>query len=564
MADGAGENNFMARELQQAEKSPQVKKKYGDFQDHIRSLDAAGLLVTIDAPVNKDTEMHPLVRWQFRGGIPEAERKAFLFTNVTDSRGRRYDIPVVIGALAANAAIYSIGMGVEIGAIGKTWSRAIQNPIPPRTVETGPCQEVVMTGKELEEEGHGLDALPVPISTPGYDCAPYLTAANCVTRDPETGTQNMGMYRAGLKAPNRLGVRMVARAGGAEGYLHWEKYRARGERMPCAFVLGGAPAVAYVGPQKLRIGVEEMGVAGGIVGAPIDQVRAKTVDLMVPADAEIVIEGWIDTEYLEPEAPFAESHGHVALEDYNMIMNITAITRKHNALFPSIISQVTPSESSVIKRVAYEPLFLSHLRDSLGIKGVIRVSMHEPLTNLRRVIFIQMERGTPQTEVWRALYGATSLQALCGKYVIAINDDIDPDNGDAIWWALAYRANPVLDIQTLEHRSVYGPRVERGDGQDSTLLVDATLKGNLPPVALPKAEYMEHAKVLWEKIGLPRLKPEAPWHGYSLGDWTEDWDQAALRAVKGNYLENGRRTAERRRKDIKPNTSVRKAPRKAE
>jgi len=554
----------MKTDSQDISESAKEQRGYADFQDHIRALDAAALLVTIDTSINKDTEMHPLVRWQFRGGIPEPDRKAFLFTHVTDTRGRRYDIPVVIGALAANATIYSIGMGIDTSEIGKTWSRAIQKPIPPRTVESGICQEVVITGTELEGEGKGLDALPIPISTPGYDCAPYLTAANCVTRDPETGTQNMGTYRAGLKSPNRLAVRMVARAGGAEGYLHWEKFKARGEPMPCAFVLGGPPAVAYVGPQKLPIGLEEMAVAGGIIGQPINQVRAKTVDLMVPAEAEIVIEGWIDTEYLEPEAPFAESHGHVALEDYNMIMRITAITRRRHAVFPSIISQVTPSESSVIKRVAYEPLFLSHLRDQLGIKGVIRVSMHEPLTNLRRVIFIQMERGLPQTEVWRALYGASSLQALCGKYVIAINDDIDPTNGDAVWWALAYRANPILDVQTLQHRSVYGPRVERGDGQDSTLLIDATLKGNLPPLALPKREYMERAKEIWERIGLPPLKPEAPWHGYSLGDWTEDWDQAALRAVQGKYVENGERTAKQRRNDVRPNTSIRKVPRKGE
>jgi len=542
------------------DKTAAAERGYPDLQDHIRALADAGLLVTIDAPINKDTEMHPLVRWQFRGGIPEQDRKAFLFTNITDSRGRSYRIPVVIGALAANANIYSIGMGVALDDIGKTWSHAIQNPIPPHTVPTGSCQEVVISGTDLEGDGNGLDALPVPISTPGYDCAPYLTATNCVTRDPETGTQNMGTYRAGLKAPNRLGVRMVARAGGAEGYLHWEKYKARGEPMPCAFVMGCPPAVAYMGPQKLRIGVEEMAVAGGVVGRPINQVRAKTVDLMVPAEAEIVIEGLIDTDYLEPEAPFAESHGHVALEDYNMIMRVTAITMKRDAVLPSIISQVTPSESSVIKRVAYEPLFLTHLRDHLSVKGVTRVVLHEPLTNLRRVMFIQMERGTPQTEVWRALYGACSMQALCGKYVIAINDDIDPENGDAVWWALAYRANPALDTKVLEHRSVYGPRVERGDGQDATLLIDATLKGDLPPVALPKKEYMEHARELWERLELPALKPEAPWHGYSLGDWTDGWDEAAARAVQGDYLENGRRSDAKRRNDVRPNTSIRKVP----
>ena len=95
-------------------------KGYADLQEHIRALDEAGLLVTIDQPVNKDTEMHPLVRWQFRGGIAEADRKAFLFTNVTDSKGRKYDMPVVIGALAANADIYRIGMAVELNAIGST------------------------------------------------------------------------------------------------------------------------------------------------------------------------------------------------------------------------------------------------------------------------------------------------------------------------------------------------------------------------------------------------------------------------------------------------------------
>jgi 4-hydroxy-3-polyprenylbenzoate decarboxylase len=282
---------------------------------------------------------------------------------------------------------------------------------------------------------------------------------------------------------------------------------------------------------------------------------------MVPAESEIVIEGLIDTEFLEPEGPFGESHGHVNLEEYNFIMDITAITRRNDAVLTSIISQVTPSESSVIKRVAYEPLFLAHLRDHLGIKGVVKVSLHEPLTNIRRVIFIQFERGVPTTEVWRALYGASSFQAPCGKYVIAVNQDIDPENGDAVFWALAYRANPALDMEILKHRDRgHGPRLERGDGEDSSLLVDATLKVDMPPVALPKREYMEGARALWERLGLPPLKPEAPWHGYSLGDWTDEWDAAAQRAVAGDYLENGRRSAQLRRKGVSPNTSIRDVP----
>jgi 4-hydroxy-3-polyprenylbenzoate decarboxylase len=328
--------------------------------------------------------------------------------------------------------------------------------------------------------------------------------------------------------------------------------------MPCAIVLGCPPAVAYTSPQKLRAGLDELSVAGAIAGAPIRVVRAKTVDLLVPAESELVIEGLVDIEYLEPEAPFGESHGHIALEDFNAIFDVTAITHRRQPVIPSIISQVTPSESSVIKRVAYEPLFLSHLRDHLGIKGVKRVAMHEPLTNLRRIVFVQFEPGVPRTEIWRALVGAATLQAAVGKYVIAVSEDIDPTNLDAVFWSLAYRADPAKDSQIVKHRSRgHVPRIGSADEEDSTLLIDATLKRSMPPLALPKKEYMEHARELWNDLGLPPLAPEAPWHGYSLGDWHDAWDEAAARAVAGDYLENGRRTAQRRRKGIKPETPVR-------
>jgi UbiD family decarboxylase len=541
-----------------ASKSPMPARGYRDMREHIEALDAAGLLLTIDKPVNKDTELHPLVRWQFRGGLKEGERKAFLFTNVTDSRGRKFDMPVVVGALAANQDIYAIGMNQPLDQIGTRWDAAMNNPIPPRVVASAPCQEVVWTGKDLVGDGKGLDALPVPISTPGFDAAPYFTATNVVTRDPDTGVQNMGTYRAGLKASNRLAVRMASREGGAGGYLHWCKCQARGDKMmPCAVVVGAPPVVAYLGPQKLGAHRDEAEVAGGIAGAPINMVKCKTVDLMVPAEAEIVIEGLVDTTYLEPEAPFGESHGHIALEDYNMIFDVTAITMKKKPVLASIISQVTPSESSVIKRVAYEPMFLSHLRDQLGLRGVKRVSLHEPLTNIRKVIFLVMERGTSRTEVWRALYGAAVLRADCGKYVIAVNEDIDPDDGDAIFWAMAYRANVLTDIEVLHHRPRgHGPK-SGNVNEDGTLLIDATLKGDMPPLALPKKEYMEGARTLWDKLGLPPIKEQSPWHGYDLGDWLDAWDQSAARAVAGDYAENGRRTSQRRVSGVTPETPVR-------
>ncbi len=532
---------------------------YPDLHAHLDALEARGLLLRINEPIDKDAEMHALVRWQFVGGMEEAERKAFLFTNVIDGLGRKYEMPVVVGAIAANREIYSVGMGAPVEEIQAKWDHAIAHPIRPRVVTVAPCHEVVVQGDALKGEGKGLDALPIPVSTPGFDSAPTLTATNVITRDPETGVQNQGTYRAALKAPDRLVVRMATRVGGAGGYQHYRKHQQRGDKtMPCAIVLGCPPYVAFMGPQKLPMDVDEFDVAGGLAGVPINVVKAKTVDLLVPAEAEIVIEGFIDMEYVEPEAPFGESHGHVALEEYNMPMRITAITHRKNAIVPSYISQVAPSESSVIKRVAYEPLFLTHLRSTLGIRGVKRVSLHEPLTGLLRVTLITVEKGTPRTEIWRALHGAAFFKGDCGKITIAVNDDIDPDNANALLWAMAYRMNPVEDVKTVPHRGQgHGPKRESEQEEDSTLLMDATMKGDMPPLALPTKEYMERARKVWERLGLPALRPQSPWFGYSLGDWLPEWDAAAARAASGRYLENGRISEKQRQKGLKPETKFR-------
>jgi 4-hydroxy-3-polyprenylbenzoate decarboxylase len=405
--------------------------------------------------------------------------------------------------------------------------------------------------------GAGLNSLPIPISTPGFDAAPYLTATCVITRDLDTGTQNIGTYRCQVKASSRLGMMTLAstRSG---GYEHWRQHRAQGKKMPVAIVVGCPPVVAFQGPQKLPLGLDEITVAGGLAGAPINIVRARTVDLMVPAEAEVVIEGYIDPEYLEPEGPFGESHGYVALEEYNLIVDVTAITRRSDAILTSIISQVTPSESSVVKRLAYEPLFMAHLRDRLAIRGIKRVALHEPLTNLRKFIVLQFATGTPRTEIWRALHGTIALQAIIGKFVIAVDEDIDPQNADSVFWAMSYRCNPIEDTHVVPHRELgHVPRTSDVPETDSALLIDATMKHTMPPLALPKREYMENARALWERLGLPTLKPETPWFGYSLGDWEEDWDKSALQAAMGNWADRSESYRQRRRCGIAPNTPTR-------
>src|SRR5581483_5387623 len=168
---------------------------YADLHDHVLALHRAGLLVVVHEPINKDNEMHPLVRWQYRGGIAERDRRAFLFTQPTDGKGGRYDIAVLVAGLAANPEVYRIGFGRPLNEIGPAWVKALSAPIEPRVVSIAPCQEICVVGDALDAAGAALDGLPVPISTPGFDNAPYLSAGHYITKDPDTGIPNVGNYR---------------------------------------------------------------------------------------------------------------------------------------------------------------------------------------------------------------------------------------------------------------------------------------------------------------------------------------------------------------------------------
>src|SRR3990172_7244061 len=148
-------------------------KYYKDLREHIDALESHDKLIRIKREINKDTELMPLVRCQFRG-LPGKDRKAFLFENVSDVKGRKYPVPVLVASHAASHDVYAIGMNCRLEEIAEKWATARRNPIEPRVVNSGPAHEEVHLGDKLMEHG-GLDEFPVPISTPGFDNAPYFT-----------------------------------------------------------------------------------------------------------------------------------------------------------------------------------------------------------------------------------------------------------------------------------------------------------------------------------------------------------------------------------------------------
>ncbi|HLY66450.1 MAG TPA: UbiD family decarboxylase, partial [Chloroflexota bacterium] len=463
----------------------------GELRAHLQELDRRGKLVRISRAINKDTELHPLVRWQFRG-LPESERKAFLFENVYDGRGREYAFPVVVGALAASEEIYALALGSSTEEVQRSWREALAQPLAPVLIDNAPVQEVVHAGDKLLEDG-GLDELPVPISTPGFDNAPYFNSGLWVVRDPETGIRNVGLYRGMIKSPTRTGIFSDQ---SKDTSIIWEKMNRLGKPLPAAAVIGASPAVHFAAIQIAPFGTDELGIAGALQGHPVELVKCKTIDLEVPAQAEFVVEGFIYTDHLEPEGSFGEAHGYSDPRSLSLAFEATCITHRREPIYLSIISQLTPSESSKTKQAGYQANLLRYLREGCGLRGVQRVMLKEELLNRQYCVVVinKVDRYEPMN----ALYALLNRRA-APKILVAVDEDIDPTNDTMVNWAIVNRCQPHRDLRIIHPRPLpFGPLryVAGSDGydrEDSAILIDATRKAEFPPVALPKREYMENA-----------------------------------------------------------------------
>jgi len=526
---------------------------YKDLRDYMRVLEEMGKLVRVKRPINKDTELHPLVRWQFRG-LQDKDRKAFFFENVHDVKGKKYDIPVLIACHAASREIYGIGLQCKPEEIMKKWLFAQSNPIQPMLVSSGPVHEEIFTGDRLLERG-GLEELPIPISTPGFDNAPYFTAANFLTKDPDTGKTNLGNYRAMMKSRTRTGV--CASTSTQHLHINWEKCRSKGIPLQAAIIVGSSPNIGYVATAKIPYNLEEYAVAGGMAGEPVQLVKCKTVDLEVPANAEIVLEGIIPTDAMEREGAFGEFTGYMGAEQINHYFNITCITHRKKPVFNAFLSQFPPSESSKLRGIGQEAVYFKLLKQDCNIPYVTDVAFPEHCGS-QEMCVIQMQRGHAN-EAWRALMAAASFTSGFCKIAVAVDDDIDPRDAESVNWAMAFRMQPHKDILVVPGRTPgldpsgrqpgkIEEAKEGGSGELGALLINATLKWGFPPVSLPRKDFMENARKIWEELGLPALSPRTPWFGYELGQWTEENRQEAELALKGEHYKTGEKLEKQRKK----------------
>jgi 4-hydroxy-3-polyprenylbenzoate decarboxylase len=413
----------------------------------------------------------------------------------------------------------------------------MDNLIEPVIVNGGPCQEEIHQGDQLLAHG-GLLEFAVPMSTPGFDNGPYITAGHWITKDPETGQRNVGNYRGLIKGPTTTGL-----MSGTPQDLsaHWEKCRKLGKPLEVAVVVGTIPAVSYCATQKVPPEIDELALAGGLMGAPVKLVKCQTVDLEVPATAEIVLEGIIPTNYMEEEGPYGESMGYVDPRTLSTLFELKCVTHRKNPIWVSIISQVTPSESSKIKAMGMATL-VKRFIVSKGYDCVKDVHMIEPLVNLRPYVAVSLTKRTDQ-DPWGVMQAVLDYGDRVGKMIVAVDEDINVKDPVAVTWAITHRSQPHKDIKIVRDRPFGATPIgmvathptSRYDNCESSLLIDATRKADFPPLSLPKEEYMVRAKAIWEELGLPRLEPQEPWHGYLMGLWPENLNQEAELAAHSEH-----------------------------
>lgn len=468
------------------------------LRDFAAELESRGWLLRVDKPVEKDWEIACIGRWALES-TDEDDAYAIRFDRVVG-----HDVPVVIGLFGSRRKI-ALSLGVRPDELWDRFSRALSEPIEPVRADDAPAREVVLRGEDAD-----VLRLPVPVWTPGRDNAPYLSSACIVTADREKGIPNLATYRVQVQGSRRLGLFFGSEK--QHGAMHWKTFEDRGEPMPIAFVLGAAPAVSYAAAAKLRYGVDEMTVAGGLAGRPIPVVPCETSDLLVPADAEIVIEGRVRPGERADEGPFGEALGYMEGVAPAPIVDVTCITHRRAPIFHGLVQQVPPSEGHLLMETGLVGSLWHYLRTQARVEGVVDLAI-VPGAAGTSVLCASVRRGDRRAVA--AIRRVMTLLNWGQKLVLIVDEDVDVRDPKSLFWALSSRVDFSKDVTTQAdvplfqrdpaafQRAAEAPEADASKA--SKMIVDATIPCDCMDVSLPARSLMRRAREAWEATGLPPM-----------------------------------------------------------
>lgn len=304
----------------------------------------------------------------------------------------------------------------------------------PKRVKKAPCQEVVLTGDEAT-----LDLLPILTCWPG-DAGPFITLPQVITADPETGRLNCGMYRMQRYDARTTGMHWHRHKGGA---AHFAKAAQRGEKLPVAVAIGGPPATTYAACAPLPDMLDEFMFSGFLMGRPLEVVQATTSELLVPATAEVVLEGYVDpAEDFRTEGPFGDHTGYYSLADDYPVFHLTAVTHRQNFIYPTTIVGIPPMEDFYLG-MATERIFLPLLQAVLPEV----VDYHMPPEGVfHNLVFVAIKKDYPGQafKVMNALWGTG--QMMFAKVIVVVDSDVDVHDPQRAWWEALNHIDPQRDV----------------------------------------------------------------------------------------------------------------------
>ncbi len=481
---------------------------YADLRDFIRALERENELKRVPFEVDPVLEIAEFADRAVKRGGP-----ALLF-----ERPKGSVVPVLINAFASMRRMEIALETPSVEDIARRIAEFLEMRMPqglidklkmlpklaelgaffPRTVASGPCKEII------RRDGFSLFEYPILQCWP-QDGGRFITFPLVFTRDPESGKRNCGVYRMQVYDDRTTGMHWQTHKHGAEHYRRRLREHGKGERMAVAVAIGADPATMYSGILPLPPDLDEMLFAGFLRGKPVEMVRCETCDLEVPANAEIVLEGYVELGELRTEGPFGDHTGFYSLEDDYPVFHITCITQRRDPIYATTIVGPPPMEDYYMGK-AIERIFLPLMR--LQLPEIRDISM--PAEGIfHNLMLVSIRKSYPghARKVMHAIWGLG--QAMFTKCIVVVDDDVDVQNPREVVWKALNNIDPERDIEfvlgpvdSLDHAS-------RLPNFGSKMGVDATRKWReegftrpWPDVIRMTPEIKRRVDALWQRAGL--------------------------------------------------------------
>ncbi len=482
---------------------------YRDLRDWINTLEEDGESARVKAEVDWNLEIGGILR-----EVCDTNGPALLFENIKDHKDTLCT-RLSTGSLATFSRVaLMLGLPKETPyqELIKVWRERCKKPIKPVVVDTGPCKENILKGDEVD-----LFQFPAP-HWQKLDGGRYIgTYHGVVTKDPDTGWENVGTYRQVIHDRNTTSMSV---AQGQHIWMHWRKYRRKGKNMPLAVAIGWDPILPAVATTAVPMNVCEYDVMGALRQEPVELVKCETVDLHVPASCEIVLEGEVITDIstFKNDGPFAEFPGYYGMESQRPVFKVNCVTCRDNPIFQGTMTGKPISEGHRVCSISQSAMLWDLLDERMpGITGV----NSDPSTAYANIIVsIDNSYYGQVQQVAANIWGWMGSHQV-GKNIIVCDSDIDIYNLGEVFWAIAYRVDPKRDIIQYPHWiHALDPIVHpdekvltAGGNKGTKLLIDATKAITKPrsdklfgerfaTVAYPDEDTMRLVRSRWAEYGL--------------------------------------------------------------